>query len=131
MNKLNEKAIALLKGKSFAFLATVNEDGSPQVTPLWADTDGKNVILNTAVGRAKERNVRRDPRVAVSLHDESNPYVRVSLDGKVVKTVTGKKADDHIDFLSAKYTGNKKYTKSSPSEKRVILVIQPTRIREQ
>jgi PPOX class probable F420-dependent enzyme len=131
MNKLNDKAIALLKGKNFVFLATVNKDGSPQVTPLWGDTDGKNVVLNTAIGRAKHRNITRDTRVAVSFHDLANPYVRVSLDGKVVKTIKGKEADDHIDSLSAKYTGNKKYTKSSPSEKRIILIIQPTRIREQ
>jgi PPOX class probable F420-dependent enzyme len=131
MNRLNDKAIALLKGKNFVYLATINKDGSPQVTPLWVDTDGKNVVLNTAIGRAKERNIGRDPRVALSVHDAANPYVRISLDGKVVKTIKGKKADDHIDFLSEKYTGKKKYTKSSPSEKRVILVIEPTRIREQ
>lgn len=131
MAKLNDKAVALLKGKNFVYLATLNRDGSPQLTPLWVDTDGKNVVLNTAIGRAKERNVARDSRVAVAIHDMANPYSRVSLDGKVVKTIKGKKAEDHIDFLSEKYTGKKKYTKSSPAEKRVILVIQPTRIREQ
>lgn len=130
MNQLNERAVALFKGKNFAYLATVNPDGSPQVTPLWADTDGKNVILNTAIGRVKERNIERDPRVGVSIYEMANPYARVSLDGRVVKKVKGKEAEDHIDFLSVKYTG-KKYTKSSPSEKRIILVIEPTRIREQ
>ncbi|MDA4132291.1 MAG: pyridoxamine 5'-phosphate oxidase family protein, partial [Thaumarchaeota archaeon] len=59
MNKLSEKSIALLKGKNFAYIATLNSDGSPQVTPVWADTDGKNVVVNTAMGRAKERNLTR------------------------------------------------------------------------
>ena len=131
MNKLNDRAIALLRGKNFVYLATLNRDGSPQLTPLWSDTDGKNAILNTAIGRAKERNVKRDQRVAVSIHDMERPYVRVSFDGRVVKTIAGKKAEDHINYLSEKYTGNKKYKKSSPSEKRIILVIEPTRIREQ
>ncbi|MDA4114672.1 MAG: PPOX class F420-dependent oxidoreductase, partial [Thaumarchaeota archaeon] len=109
MVKLNEKALNILKGKNFAFLATINKDGSPQVTPVWVDTDGTKVLINTAVGRAKERNISRDPRVAVAVADGANPYSFVSLDGKVTKSVTGKKADDHIDSLSLKYTGNAKY----------------------
>jgi len=62
LTKLNEKAIALFKGKNTAFIVTLNRDGTPQVTPVWADTDGTNVLVNTAVGRVKERNVSRDPR---------------------------------------------------------------------
>ncbi|MDA4135806.1 MAG: PPOX class F420-dependent oxidoreductase [Thaumarchaeota archaeon] len=131
MNKLSEKSIALLKGKNFAYIATLNSDGSPQVTPVWADTDGKNVVVNTAMGRAKERNLTRDPRVAVAIHDMDNPYHRVSLDGKVINRIAGKQADDHIDSLSYRFTGNKSYQGRTVTEKRVILVIEPTRIREQ
>jgi PPOX class probable F420-dependent enzyme len=131
MQKLNSKAIALLKGKNFVSLGTINRDGTPHVTTLWADTDGKNVLLNTAQKRVKDVNVARDPRVSVAVFDLENPYYRVHLDGKVVKQITGKEADDHIDSLSAKYTGVKKYKKSNPAEKRVIYVIEPTHIREQ
>jgi PPOX class probable F420-dependent enzyme len=131
MVKLNEKAINILKGKNFAFLATINKDGSPQVTPVWVDTDGTKVLINTAVGRAKERNISRDPRVAVAVADTANPYSFVSLDGKVTKSVTGKKADDHIDSLSLKYTGNAKYQGHNATEKRILLTVEPTRIRVQ
>ncbi|MDA4135116.1 MAG: PPOX class F420-dependent oxidoreductase, partial [Thaumarchaeota archaeon] len=129
MTKLNDKAIALLRGKNFAYVATLNRDGSPQLTPVWADTDGKNVLVNTAVGRVKEKNIARDPRVAVATYDVTNPYSWTSVDGKVVKKITGKRADDHIDSLSFKYTGNKKY-QGKPKEKRIILVIAPIRIRQ-
>src|SRR5271169_4580513 len=109
MVRLNKKAIGLLKGKNFAFIATINPDGSPQLTPVWADTDGSKVLVNTAIGRVKEKNVSRDPRIAVAVADQANPYSFLSFDGKVIKTIPGKKADDHIDYLSFKYTGNKKY----------------------
>jgi PPOX class probable F420-dependent enzyme len=131
MEKLNAKSVALLKAKNFAYIATLNRDGSPTVSPVWVDYDGKNVIVNTAIGRAKEKNSKRDDRVGIAVHDMSNPYNRVALDGKVAERITGKKADESIDFMSYKYTGNKVYQSRGPGEKRVILVIQPTRIREQ
>jgi len=129
MVKLNDKALGLLKGKNFAFIATINRDGSPQVTPVWVDTDGSKVLVNTALGRAKERNVSRDPRVALAVADAANPYSYLSIDGKITGMTTGKNADDHIDSLSYKYTGNKKYQNRAPKEKRVILSIEPVRIR--
>ncbi|MDA4122561.1 MAG: PPOX class F420-dependent oxidoreductase [Thaumarchaeota archaeon] len=129
MTKLNDKAITLLRGKNIAYLSTLNADGSPHTTPVWVETDGKHVLINTKIGRVKERNVARDARVAVAVHDAADPYSWFSMDGKVVKTITGKKATDHIDELSYKYTGSKRY-QGPPGEKRVILVIEPTRIRE-
>ncbi|MGA2664930.1 MAG: PPOX class F420-dependent oxidoreductase [Nitrososphaerales archaeon] len=129
MVKLNDKALGLLKGKNFAFLATINRDGSPQVTPVWVDTDGSRVLVNTALGRAKEKNVSRDPRVALAVADAANPYSYLSIDGKITGKTTGERADDHIDSLSYKYTGNKKYQGRTPKEKRVILSIEPVRIR--
>jgi PPOX class probable F420-dependent enzyme len=129
MAELPEKAKRLLKGTNFAFVATVNRDGSPQLTPVWIDTDGENVFVNTAIGRQKAKNVARDPRVAVGVFDHANPYDYVSINGKVAKQITGKEADDHIDKLASKYTGAKKYGSRAPSERRVILVIRPTKTR--
>jgi PPOX class probable F420-dependent enzyme len=131
MEKLNDKAVALLKGKNFVTVATVNKNGSPQATTLWVDTDGKNVLINTAIGRVKDRNMKRDARVGIAIFDLKNPYYRVHLDGKVAKTITGKKAEDHISFLSEKYTGITPYKKDDPAQKRIIYVIEPTHIREQ
>jgi PPOX class probable F420-dependent enzyme len=125
MSKLDDRAVALFKGKNFAYIATIGSDGSPQVTPVWADTDGTNIWVNTAIGRIKHKNASRDKRVTVAIHEQGNPYSWVSVKGKVTKQITGKEADDHIDFLSEKYTGNKKYQNRKPSEQRVILVIEP------
>lgn len=125
--ELSERARKLLKGKNFAFVATVNKDGTPQLTPTWVDTDGENVLINTALGRQKNKNVTRDPRVTVGVFDMSNPYDYISVSGKVVKKVTGKPADDHIDKMAMKYTGAAKYTMRQPNEKRVILTIRPSK----
>jgi PPOX class probable F420-dependent enzyme len=130
MVKLHKKAVDLLKGKNFAFVATINRDGSPHVTPVWVDTDGKKILINTALGRVKERNISRDPRVGISVAEAANPYSFISFDGKVERTVTGKEADEHIDSLSFKYTGNKKYQGRTAKEKRVILVVDPIHIIE-
>ena len=125
--ELSQSAKKLLNGKNFAFVATINKDGTPQLTPTWVDTDGANVLINTALGRQKAKNVTRDPRITVGVFDSSNPYEYVSITGKVAKKVTGKAADDHIDKLAMKYTGASKYTRRDPKEKRVILVIRPTK----
>jgi len=130
MPKLSKKTRALLEGKNFAYIATVNRDGSPQVTPVWIDTDGKNVLVNTALGRIKQKNVARDPRVAIAVFDFSNQYAGSFIRGRVAKTITGKKAEDHIDYLSFKYTGNRKYAGRNSKERRVILVIEPTHVSE-
>ena len=131
MEKLNEKALNLFRGKNFVTVTTVNKDGSPHSTTLWADTDGKNVVINTAIGRRKERNMVRDSRVGIAAFDVDDPYYRVHLNGVVIKRITGKKAEDHISYLSEKYTGVTPYKKSNPAEKRVIFVVQPTHIMEQ
>jgi PPOX class probable F420-dependent enzyme len=125
--ELSERAKKLLEGRNFAFVATVNKDGTPQLTPTWVDTDGEHVLVNTALARQKNKNVTRDPRVTVGVFDMANPYDYVSISGKVVKRVTGKDADDHIDKLSLKYRGEPKYKRWDPDEKRVILMIRPTK----
>jgi PPOX class probable F420-dependent enzyme len=116
----------LLTKKSFAFLATVMPDGSPQVTPVWLDLDGDFIRVNSAKGRLKDKNMRRDPRVALSMLDPENPYRHLSVRGKVVE-ITEKGADAHIDALAKKYLGLDTYPNRQPGEVRVIYRIQPLR----
>ncbi len=115
----------MIDGKNFASVATVMRDGSPQVTPVWIDRDGELVAFNTAEGRVKHRNLRRDPHVALSIYDQNNPYEHVAIRGRVVE-MTNTGADEHIDRLSLKYAG-RKFT-HRPGEKRVIIKIKPERI---
>ncbi len=112
--------------KAFAVLATVMEDGSPQVTPIWFSWDGEHVLLNSAKGRVKDRNMRQRPEVAVSIQDPRNPYRYIQIRGKVVD-VTEQGAREHINQLSKKYTGNPVY-QGNPSETRVIYKIEPEHI---
>jgi PPOX class probable F420-dependent enzyme len=118
----------MLEGKNFVFLATVNPDGTPQVTPTWVDTDGKFILVNTAIGRVKHRNVKKNPNVALAITDQNNPYDLVVIRGKVVDQLTGHVAEEHIDKMSKKYRGIDKYPNRSPGEQRVILKIEPTRV---
>ena len=114
----------LLEKQAFANLGTLMKDGSPQVTPVWVDYDGKFVRINSAKGRVKDKNIRRDPRVSVSIQDPANPYRYLEIRGKVVEiTETG--ADDHINKLSQKYLGNPVYPFRQPGEVRVTYKIEP------
>jgi PPOX class probable F420-dependent enzyme len=114
----------LLTKITFAFLGTLMPDGSPQVTPVWFDLDGEFIRVNSARGRLKDKNMRRDPRVALSMIDPENPYRHLSIRGKVVE-VTEKGADAHIDALAKKYLGLDTYPYRQPGEVRVIYRIQP------
>jgi len=122
---LSPKAIELLAGKNLGHLATVMPNGSPQVTPVWVDHDDEFVLINTAIGRVKQRNVTRDPRVAVSLTDSADPFTKVQIRGRVVAQVT-QGASEHINKLSHKYMGRDYPMR--PQETRVILKIKPARI---
>jgi PPOX class probable F420-dependent enzyme len=113
--------------KAFAHLATVGRDGAPQVTPVWVDYDGTHVRINTARGRAKDKNLQRNPKVALSAQDPDNPYRYVQVRGRVVE-MTEKDADAHIDALSKKYTGRDKYANRRPGEVRVIVKILPEKV---
>ena len=119
-----EKYSDLFKKKAFANLGTLMKDGSPQVTPVWCDFDGKHVRVNSARGRVKDHNIRRDPRVALSIVDPENPYRYIEIRGKVVE-VTEEGADDHINSLSNKYLGNPVYPYRQPGEVRVLYKIEP------
>lgn len=119
-----EKYADLFQKKVFGNLATVNADGSPQVTPVWCDYDGKHVIVNSARGRRKDRNMLRDPRVALSILDPDNPYRYLEVRGRVVE-VTEAGADDHINKMAKKYLGVDVYPHRQPGEVRVLYKIQP------
>ena len=123
----------LITGSNFGHLTTLMRDGSPQVTIVWVDLDGDRILINTAEGRQKPRNLRRDPRVALSIADQENPYASASIRGRVVE-MTREGADEHIDKLAKKYLGQDRYPFRQPGEQRLILVVQPehvaTNIRE-
>jgi PPOX class probable F420-dependent enzyme len=113
--------------KAFANLATLNADGTPQVTPVWFDWDGSRLRINTAKGRLKDKNLRRTPAVALSIMDPDNPYRYVQVKGKVA-AVTESGADAHIDSLAKKYLGKDSYPYRKPGEVRVIFTIAPDRV---
>lgn len=125
MAKLTANAKKLLDGKNFAHVATLMPDGSPQVTPVWVDHDGERVLVNTAMGRVKQLNTERDPRVALSICDHNNPYTKLLIRGRVVEqTLRG--AVEHIHKLSRKYDG-RDFT-LQPNQIRVILKIEPAHV---
>jgi PPOX class probable F420-dependent enzyme len=113
--------------KAFAQLATLNPDGSPQVTPVWVDFDGGHVLINTAKGRVKAKNLAREPRVAISLSDPDNPYRYLGIQGRVVDmTETG--GDAHIDKMAKKYLGKDTYPYRTAGEVRIIVKIAPDKV---
>ena len=125
---LTEPIIKIIKDKNFAFLGTIMKDGSPQVTPTWADIENGNILINTAIGRIKQKNISRDPRVSLAIADRNNPYDMVTIRGKVIEQISGDTAEEHIDKLAKKYIGKDKYPGRSPGEKRILLKIKPERI---
>ena len=128
VSKLNDAAVKLLEGKNLLYLGTINRDGTPQITPVWVDTDGTHVLVNTAIGRVKQKNVTRDPRVTLAINTPTDFYDVGLIRGRVVEQVTGPQADKHIDKLAKKYIGKDVYPWRNEKEKRVILKIQPERV---
>jgi PPOX class probable F420-dependent enzyme len=121
---LNERQAELLWSENIAVVATVRPDGSPQLTPTWVDYDGEHVLINTAEGRAKPKNLRRHPVVSVCVVDCDDPYNWVSITGRA--ELTHEDAEEHIHKLSRKYTGDDYPLK--PDERRVIVKITPERV---
>lgn len=117
----------LFQKKAFAHLATIGADGSPQVTPVWVDFDGTHIRFNTAGGRVKDKNLRRNPRVALSIQDPDNPYRYMQVRGRVAE-ITEQGADAHIDALAKKYMNQDKYPYRRPGEVRVLYRILPEKI---
>ncbi|HZR65281.1 MAG TPA: PPOX class F420-dependent oxidoreductase [Terriglobales bacterium] len=116
----------LFTKRAFASLGTIMTDGSPQVTPVWVDLEGDQVIVNTAKGRQKDKNMRRDPRVALAIIDPDNPYRYLEIRGRIAE-ITEDGADAHIDKMAKKYLGADKYPYRQPGEVRVMFKIKPER----
>ncbi|HYX87742.1 MAG TPA: PPOX class F420-dependent oxidoreductase [Gaiellaceae bacterium] len=124
---LPDSAVKLLLGRNWGNLVDLRPDGSPHVTPVWVDYDGEHVLVNSAYGRCKVRNIARDPRVAVDVlpaADQQSGYVSVSGTAELVDDG----ADEHIDTLAKKYLGLDEYPFRSPGEQRVIIRITPERV---
>ena len=117
----------LFQEPNFAYLATIMPDGSPQVTPVWVDIEGDHILVDTAEGRQKPRNVRRDPRVAIAIYSSKNPYSYATIRGRVVE-VTHDGADELIDKLAKKYLGQDRYPFRQAGEQRVIFKIEPEHV---
>ena len=125
--KISPDVAKLIDDKNFAFVATLMKDDSPQITPVWIDLVDGIILVNTAKGRVKQKNVSRDPRVAISIVDRNNPYNMVTIRGNVVEQ-TAEGADKHIDKMTKKYLGVGKYPFSMPGEERILLKIVPSKI---
>ena len=125
-DELSERDVRLLRARNFGHFVTLGADGAPHVSPMWTDASDGLVVLNTAAGRVKDRNVQRDPRVAVSIHEQDDPYSWVAIRGRVVERTT-EGADEHIDALNRRYHGGEPW-EPRRGEQRVIYRIRPERI---
>ncbi len=124
---MNDKVIKLFEGSNLVFIATVMKDGSPQVSPVWADYENDHILINTAEGRIKHKNVLRDPRVAISVVDQKNPLNMTTIRGKVTEIIPDYEYK-HANRLTKKYMGKDMYPFRQPGEKRTILKILPQRV---
>ncbi len=127
MKQIPDSHADILDKPAFAHLSTLMPDGSPQASAVWVDTDGALIVVNSAEGRLKDRNMRRDPRVAISVTDPDNPYRSLMIRGRVVK-ITNDGADAHIDKMAKKYMGVDEYPFRSADEVRVMYYIEPERV---
>lgn len=125
MATLTDEQAQLFLDTNFAAVATIRSDGTPQVTPVWVDWDGERIVFNTAEGRAKPRNLRRDARVTVFVLNRDNPYQWISVTGHAELTHEG--AAEHIDKLAKKYTGRDSYG-LDPKEQRILVRVRPERV---
>lgn len=124
---MNDKVIKLFEDRNLVFIATIMKDGSPQLSPVWADMEEGHVLVNTAEGRIKHKNVVRDPRVAISVVDNNNPLNMTTMRGKVVEIIPDYQYQ-HANRLTKKYMGKDKYPFKQPGEKRIILKILPEKV---
>jgi PPOX class probable F420-dependent enzyme len=124
---LRDRDRRILEAPNFASVATLMPDGAPHVSTIWIDLDGDDVVFNTSEGRVKTANVKRDPRVAISVFDREDPYEQVVIHGTVVE-VTPEGAKEHIDRLAKKYLGLDSYPWLEPDEQRVIVRVRPDRV---
>jgi len=124
---LDQDVVRLAKGKNLATVVTLMPGGQPQALLTWIDTDGEHVLVNTEPQRQRSRNIRRDPRVTVLLHSATDPWDWAEVRGRVVDTIGGQRARDHIDELSMRYNG-REYRNPIGPDGRVIYVIEPDKV---
>ncbi len=126
MKQLTAEEREFLENPFVGVVTTLHADGSPQSTVVWVDVDDEGPSINTAYGRVKPRNLARDPRISLVVVDPNDPYRWVKVNG--TGTFVDEGADEHIDRLSLKYTGNPVYANHTPDEQRVTVRIAPDRI---
>ena len=122
--KMSDEVRELFEGENYAHVATLMPDGSPQVTPMWVEMRGDRILINTDDGNVKINNIQRDPRVAISIADQGNPYRSAFIRGRVVG-VRREGASEHIDRLAKKYMNVDKYPYHDPDQPRAIIEIEP------
>ncbi|GAA1971196.1 PPOX class F420-dependent oxidoreductase [Kitasatospora viridis] len=126
----DEVVRARLRAPNIWYVGTVFADGAPQVSPMWVDLEGEGELLfNTSAGRVKEENLRRDPRVYLSHADAADPFDRVQISGVVARFVEGEEARERMDRLAHKYLGVERYEWLMPGERRVAVIVRPTKVR--
>ena len=128
MTTLTTRDKEIFEGKNFGHLVTLMPDGSPQASPVWVDIEDEMILVNSSEGRVKVENVKRDPRVAVSIYDEKDPYGAVVLVRGFVKDVVTDGAKEHIDKMAKKYIDKDEYPWLQPGEQRVIIKIVPENV---
>jgi PPOX class probable F420-dependent enzyme len=128
MAELTGEVQNALEGKNFWSLATINPDGTPQSTVVWVQPRDGKILVNTALGRKKPRNLERNPNVALSWFDPENPYSTISIQGRVVDTYTGDRAEADIDSAAKKYIDQDVYPWRKEGEQRVSYLIEPTHV---
>ena len=124
---LDEDTVRLAKGKNLASVVTLMPNGQPQAQLTWIDTDGEHILVNTEPQRQRAKNLKRDNRMTVLIHSADDPWDWAEIRGRVVDTVNGQRARDHIDELSRKYVGTEYRSQIGP-EGRVILVLEPSKV---
>ena len=124
---INDKIIKLFSEKNLVFIATVMKDGSPQLSPVWANYDDGFILVNTAEGRIKHKNILRDPRVAVSVTSNDNPLDMTTIRGTVIEIIPDYQYQ-HADKLTQQYMGRTNYPFKQPDEKRIIFKIKPEKV---
>jgi PPOX class probable F420-dependent enzyme len=128
--QLSEFVVELATGGNPAYFATVNADGAPQVTPVWVDYEDGHLLVDTVIGSLKERNVRRDPRVAITIQDKDRAYKKADIRGEVVEFIEGDPAIAQMDVLAQRYLGMDRNPWAVPGQRRVIMKITPIRAAE-
>ena len=120
-----------LRGAHIWHLATTGPGGRPHVSVVWADVRGEHILVNSALGRIKPRNIEANPMVALSWYDPLNEHHSFAIQGQVVETIVGEQAETDVDFLAQKYLDQPRYPWRAEGERRVTFLIEPSRIHRQ